>query len=398
MPTPLGLSIANHTGIVQTLRPILEHFEQERRSSVAITVMEWDTIWKDLVNIGIYQRGADVSEIGTTWLGSLISMNSLRAFTPAEIGQIGGEAAFLPAAWKTTSLVGDDRVLAIPFLADVRVIYYWRDMLEKAGVAEETAFSSIGNMEETLGRLKGVVPTPWALSTDKSTHDTLYNASTWVWGAGGDYISPDGQSTQLTAPAVRSALKSFYGLHRFMPAEGQPMNGDRVMDLFRERRVAAILAGPWVLTNLRGQASPAGLLPRLGIALPPGPSFVGGMHLVVWQHARYFQECIELIRYLVTPAAQSQYCPILGLLPVRTEALAEPYYSADPHYKVLVEALHKGRSATGFALWGMVEDKLSASLIQVWWDIFNRPEDSLDAILSRHLDALAARLDITLGS
>jgi hypothetical protein len=60
MPTPLGLSIANHTGIVQTLHPIIERFEQERRSSVAITVMEWDTIWKDLVNIGIYQRGADL--------------------------------------------------------------------------------------------------------------------------------------------------------------------------------------------------------------------------------------------------------------------------------------------------------------------------------------------------
>ena len=80
------------------------------------------------------------------------------------------------------------------------------------------------------------------------------------------------------------------------------------------------------------------------------------------------------------------------------EALADPFYSADPYYKVLVEALHKGRVSTGFPLWGMVEDKLSTNFAQIWLDIFNRPDDNLDTILSRHLDVLAKRLDITLGS
>ncbi len=398
MPTPIELSIANHTGILQVLQPILERFEHEHRSKVDLTVMEWDTIWKDLVNTGIYARGADVSEIGTTWLDSLISMNSLRPFTRTEIGQIGGEAAFLPTAWKTTSLVGDARVLAIPFLSDVRVIFYWRDMLEKVGIPEETAFSSIENMEATLDRLKGIVPAPWALSTDRSTHDALYSASTWVWAADSDFISPDGRSTLLSTPIVRSALKSFYGLHRFMPREDQPMNGDKVMDLFRQRRVAAILGGPWVLTNLRGQSPWNEMLPQVGISLPPGPSFVGGMQFVIWQHARNVQECIELIRCLVAPEAQSSYCPVLGLLPARMETLAEPFYAADPHYKVLVEALQKGRVAADFPLWGMVEDKLSACLVQIWADIFKRPDESLDTILSRNVDTLARRLEITLSS
>ena len=139
MPTRIDLTIANHTNILQLLHPIIELYEQASRSSAHITVLEWDTIWRDLVNIGIYKRGADVSEVGTTWIGSLISMNSLRGFTRAEIAQIGGEQAFLPTAWQTTSMVGDARVLAIPFLSDVRVIFYWRDMLEKAGVDEATA-------------------------------------------------------------------------------------------------------------------------------------------------------------------------------------------------------------------------------------------------------------------
>jgi multiple sugar transport system substrate-binding protein len=398
MPTHIELSIASHQGISQILRPAIERFEEASGKSVQLTVMEWDAIWKDLVNIGIYKRGADVSEVGTTWMGSLISMNSLRAFTRPEITRIGGERAFLPAAWQTASLVGDERVLAIPFLSDVRVIFYWRDMLETAGVAEDTAFSSFEKMEETLDRLKGIVSTPWALSTDKSTHDTLYNASSWVWASGGDFISPDGRKTLLTTPAVRSALKTFFGLHRFMPRDDQPLNGAKVLDLFRGRKVAAIVGGPWVLTNLRGQASMSVLMPQLGIALPPGPSFVGGMNLAIWQHTRHEQECVELIRHLVAPKEQLEYCPILGLMPASEEALADSFYSADPHYKVLVEALHKGRVPTGFPLWGMVEDKLSASFSQIWSDLFSRHDDSLDMILSRNLDALSDRLDVTLGN
>jgi len=232
MPTQIQLTTANHAQIVQILNPAIERFKQYHHSSVQITTQDWETIWKDLVNIGIYKRGADVSEVGTTWMGSLISMNALRDFTRAEIAQIGGERVFLPPAWHTTYLPGSERIMAIPFLTDVRVIFYWRDMLEKAGVAEATAFSSFDAMEETLSRLKGIVSAPWAISTDTSTHDSLYSALSWVWAVGGDFISPDGRKTLLTDPQVRSALNTFFGLHRYMPRVDQPMNGAHVLGLF----------------------------------------------------------------------------------------------------------------------------------------------------------------------
>jgi ABC-type glycerol-3-phosphate transport system substrate-binding protein len=107
---------------------------------------------------------------------------------------------------------------------------------------------------------------------------------------------------------------------------------------------------------------------------------------------------MDLIRYLVSPQVQTEFCPPDGLLPVRMEALADPVYTNDPHNRVLVEALHKGRVPTPFALWGMVEDKLSTSFAQVWSDIYRCPNDSLETILSRHLEGQARRLEIMLGS
>ncbi len=395
----LDLSLASHLpNAIQSLRQVIRRYEQSRHSSVQLAVFDWDTIWKDLVNIGIYKRGADLSEIGTTWIGSFVSMNTLRPFKAAEIAQLGGEQAFLPSAWHTTSLVGDVHVWAIPFLSDVRVIFFWRDMLEEAGVDEATAFASFKGMEAAFKRLKKIIPTPWAVPTDISTQDTLHNALSWVWAVGGDFVSPDGRKTRFAEPEARAALKAYFSLHRFMPKGVHPLSGDQTVELFCQRQVAAILCGPWLLTYLRGRAELSDQVVKVGIALPPGPSFVGGSNLIIWKHTRYETECIELIRHLISPQAQIEFSPASGLLPVRMEALADPVYTADPHYKVLVEALQKGRVPTAFPLWGMVEDKLSTSFAQVWSEIYACPGDSLDTILSRHLEGLARRLDLMLGN
>jgi multiple sugar transport system substrate-binding protein len=395
----IDLTLAGHRpAFLQVLRQMIQAYEQAHRNRVQIRSFDWDTIWKEMANIGIYKRGADLSEVGTTWIGSFVSMNALRAFKPDEIEQVGGECVFLPTAWQTTSLVGDGRVWAIPFLSDVRVIFYWRNMLEKAGVEEAGAFTSFDAIEETLSRLKKIITAPWAVPTDVSTQDTLHNASSWVWAVGGNFVSADGRKVGFAQPAVLAALKAYFGLHRFMPQKKHPLSGERVVELFCQRKTAAILSGPWLIPYLRAQASFAGQEAKIGIALPPGPSFVGGTNLIVWKHARYETECIELICQLIEPQAQIQFCNVTGLLPVRMEALADPFYTSDPFNRVLVEALQNGRIPTQFALWGMVEDKLSTSFAQVWADIFTRPGGNLEAILARHLEGLARRLDIMLGS
>lgn len=400
MHSRIDLSLAGHIpAAIQVLRQVVERFEQDRHSCVQLAVFGWDTIWKDLVNVGIYKRGADLSEIGTTWIGSFVSMNALRPFQPADIAQLGGEQAFVPTAWRTTSLVGDNRVWAVPFLSDVRVIFYWRDMLEEAGVDEATAFASFDGMEAAFKRIKKKnIPAPWAVPTDGVSQDTLHNASSWVWASGGDFVSPDGRKTCFAEPGARQALQAYFGLYRFMPKGIHPLRGDQMVELFRQRQVAAILCGPWLLADLRGRAEFAGQMDKVGIALPPGPSFVGGTNLIIWQHARNEGECIEMIRHLVSPQVQNQICLASGHLPVRMEALADPNYSVDPHLKVLADALQKGRVPIAFPLWGMVEDKLSTSFAQVWSELFARRHDRLEVILSRHLDGLARRLDLTLGS
>ena len=104
------------------------------------------------------------------------------------------------------------------------------------------------------------------------------------------------------------------------------------------------------------------------------------------------------MRYLVSPEVQLEFCPASGLLPVRKEVLQDPTFTADPYFNVLLDALQNGRVPIIFPLWGMVEDKLSNSFAQVWSEVAAHPRYRLEAVLTRHLEGLARRLDFTLGS
>ncbi len=56
-----------------------------------------------------------------------------------------------------------------------------------------------------------------------------------------------------------------------------------------------------------------------------------------------------------------------------------------------------GRTFQHIPLWGRVEDKLANALDNIWEDVLAESQPDIDAIMSRHLDPLARRLQQTLS-
>ena len=396
----LELSFHDHSGgSAEQLRERLAGFRQAHRNvDLPLSVLTWDTAWSDLVRIALYKDGADMSEIGTTWLGSFVGMDALRPFTLPELSRMGGEAAFLPASWQNGSLIGDQTQWGIPWLADTRVIFYWRDMLEHAGLDEATAFQSFERMQDTLARLQATgIPTPWAVTT-RNTHNTLYNIASWVWAAGGDFVTADGAHIALDEAATKRGLQTYFELYRFMPQSTTPLDGYQTIELFQAQRTAALMSGPWLLTVLRSRSVSPYTLSRIGIALPPGPSFVGGTTLALWKHLRHdqHQTAIDLIRYLVTDASWLNFYYQSGMLPARLDLLAHPMFADDPHYQVLIRSLQQGRTHARLSIWGLIEERLTNALAQIWSEVRANPDQDKAALITKHIDPLARRLEATL--
>jgi multiple sugar transport system substrate-binding protein len=376
------------------MQPLLHQFEAERHIRVRLRLLTWDTAWSDLVKVALYSDGPDVSEIGTTWLGDLVAMNALRPFDAQDIAALGAAAAFLPSAWQGGHMVGQSQMWAIPWLTGARLIFFRRRWLEHAGLDGRVAFQTIEQADQTIQGLQAAgSAAPWTVPTGL-THTTLLNVASWVWGAGGDFVTADGRRTLFCEAAARAGFRAYFALGRFLAPPIRHLTGLEPDEQFlSDDQTAATLSGPWLFY----QARQRGIADAVGMALPPGASFVGGSHLVAWKHTREEGAVLELIRFLTRPEVQSAYAQHVGLLPTRLDALEAPPYATEPLWQLAISGIRTGRSFPVTRSWGLMEDRLTRELSALWGDVLADPGVDLEAAITKRLEPLAMRLDLVLG-
>jgi multiple sugar transport system substrate-binding protein len=235
---------------------------------------------------------------------------------------------------------------------------------------------------------------PWTVPTGP-THTTLLNVASWVWGAGGDFISPDGKRTFFSQLEARAGMRAYFSLGRYLAPRVRHLTGLQPDDQFlADSQTALTLSGPWLFGAAQGEPDLAG---QLGVALPPGPSFVGGSHLVVWKHSRSAEAAVQLVAFLTQREPQLAYSQAVGLIPTRLEALAAPPFATHPFWQLATRGLRTGRSFLVTRSWGLMEDRLTTALAGLWRDVLADPQADLDGLISRRLEPLAKRLDLVLG-
>jgi hypothetical protein len=87
----ITFSIFNHSPAASAqMTTLLKQFEREEKIRVRLEVISWNMGWQKLVEMGLYRIGADISEIGSTWIMDFVRMDALRAYSPAETDEITG--------------------------------------------------------------------------------------------------------------------------------------------------------------------------------------------------------------------------------------------------------------------------------------------------------------------
>ena len=372
------------------IQPLLDQFEAEQHIHVRLRLLSWDTAWSDLVKVALYNDGPDVSEIGTTWLGDLVAMDALRPFDAVDVARIGKPTMFLPTAWRLVQLIDGPETWAIPWLIGARLLFYRRRWLRRAGLDETTAFQTAAQFERTLAKLKAQgVAVPWTVPTGV-THTTLLNVASWVWGAGGNFVTPDGKRTRFNQPAAHAGLRAYFALGRYLAPGVQHLSGLEPDAYFLQHDDTALtMSGTWLFN----QAAPA-LKAQLGVALPPGVAFVGGSHLIVWKHTRREDAALKLIHFLLQTSAQVSYGLHIGLLPVQLGTLATAPFATEPLWQTAIRGLKTGRSFPVTRSWGLMEDRLTTELGAMWAEVLAKPDLDLDEMITRRLTPLAERLDL----
>ena len=81
----------------------------------------------------------------------------------------------------------------------------------------------------------------------------------------------------------------------------------------------------------------------------------------------------------------------------RRASCPKPPFAVAPLWQLAIQGVKLGRSFPVTRSWGLMEDRLTTALSALWADSLADPERDLDALVARHMEPLAARLDLVLG-
>jgi multiple sugar transport system substrate-binding protein len=387
--------MTDNEGDAEKLLPLLKAFEQQYNIRVNLVGIPWPKGWEEIAKFGIYGHGPDVSEVGSTWVGSLAAMQALRPLTRQEVRALGGAEAFFKNIWEIGYLPGDPEPWAVPWLSDVIVLQYWKDALEKAGIHDpQAAFATHAALVNTLQKLQAAgIEHPLSLTTINLPRN-LHEAASWLWGAGGDLISPDYRQITFNSTTALQGLHDYFSLHPFIsPAS---LRATSSTDAFLAGDAVVALGGPWQGTVARPEHPDWDQ--RLGMLPVPGVTYVGGGSLVIWKYSLREREAFEFVRFLASQPTRIPSSPHSSMLPTRRDALNIPSIDRDPFHPIYLKALESGRSFPTFRLWGSIEEKLNQAINSIWSELFANPSADIDALLHNRLDPIVYRLNLALNS
>jgi len=277
-------------------------------------------------------------------------------------------------------------------------------LIKQAGIDPSTAFGSIQATRNAVKQLTGsTLEIPWInAKLPTSSRDLLHIASSWIWAAGGDLMDHEGTKTLFNSPQAIEGLKDCLETYRAVPAHYKELSQQETFDLFSDGQAAALLC------NIRGANSfinapkdPA-VRDTLGVATTTEIPWTGGGSFVIWDELRGYAEmeraAVRLVKFLTSKEIQLRYCRATNCMPSRLDALHELYPVGNPAQEAVMVAATKGRSYYNMPIWRRVETQLAEEISKAVDEAVENTSADPAAILHAHLDTLATRLNVTLGS
>jgi multiple sugar transport system substrate-binding protein len=355
---------------VNDTEEIVRPFERDTGIDVKVQLVGWEVQFDRIRNAAVSGEGPDVTQAGTTQVPFFAALDGFEDVS-GRVGDIGGEDAYAEGIWQTTQVQGRDGTFAVPWFTEARAVYYRKDLLEKAGVDPETAFTDWDAFRATLQKLKdsGAVDNKetYAFGTPgKQAFDLVHHVMPFVWDAGGAELSEDATTSTIASPEAQEGVRFVADL---LPAglydpTALEKDGTQVEESFKGGRLAVWIGGPWVLPTVEREDDDAWApeaRDNVGVApMPAGPSgeaytFVGGSNLMMFRSSEHKDEAWQLMQFLSQNKTQTAYADLMGMFPARLDP-QELAGQKDANYGAFYEAIQDGRTYAPIPQWGQVEN------------------------------------------
>jgi len=242
---------------------------------------------------------------------------------------LADQAKFKPNLIKQAQY--DGKTYGVPFVTDTLALVYNKQLFEKAGVEAPKNWDDLKSAAATIKSKTGV-DGYWGSTA-------AYYAQTFLYGEGTDTVDAAAKKITVNSDAAKKgygtwlSLFSGKGLHK---ADTTADAYAHIQDAFVNGKVAAIIQGPWEITNFyKGSAFTD--KSNLGIATVPAGSSgkagapTGGHNLSVYagSDSAHQKAAEKFVGFMTSAKSQTQIALKNSTLPTRDDAYTAEV-KADP--------------------------------------------------------------------
>ncbi|XHM67035.1 extracellular solute-binding protein [Streptomyces nigra] len=258
----------------------------------------------------------------------------------------------------------EGKTYGVPFVTDTLALVYNKALFEKAGITE--APKTWDDLKKAAATIKGKTGVDGYWGSTQA-----YYAQSFLYGEGTDTVDADAKKITVNSPEAKKAYGTWLSLFDGKGLHKADTTADayaHIQDAFVNGKVAAIVQGPWEITNFyKGSAFKD--KSNLGIATVPAGSSgkagapTGGHNLSVYAGSdeAHQKAALKFVKFMTSAKSQETIALKNSTLPTRDDAYTEQV-KADPgiagYQGVLSAAQPRPALPEYSSLWGPLDTEL----------------------------------------
>lgn len=342
----------------EVVTALLPEFERTHPGiRVAVQQLPWTAAHEKLLTAFAGDATPDICQLGNTWIPEFVALGALEPLDASLAGSSVDPRDFFGGIWDTNSVAG--AVYGIPWYVDTRLLFYRRDLLDRAGVAVPPA--SWPDWTRALAAVKArAEPGQYAILLPMNEVEPLLALALQQ---DDPLLRDNGRYGNFSSPGFRRALGAYVDM--FRQGYAPPVTASQLSNVWSEfgrGTFAFYISGPWNIGEFRRRL-PAAVQHTWSTAPLPGPtgpgaSIAGGSSLVVFRASRAKKEAWKLIEYLARPDVELQFHALTGDLPPRRTAWNDPALASDIPARAFREQLERVKAAPQVPEWERIADEM----------------------------------------
>ncbi|MBE0538583.1 MAG: sugar ABC transporter substrate-binding protein [Ignavibacterium sp.] len=323
---------------------------------IKIQQVPWTAAQEKLVTAFASDNTPDACQLGNTWVPQFAALDAIipldEFITTSQ--KINNENYFT-GIWETNVL--DKKVYGIPWYVDTRIMFYRKDVFEKAGYPNPP--KNWSELLDLCKKIKSFHPKEEKYAIYLPTNEF---ATFIMFGmqAGSSILKDNDTRGDFSGKEFKEAFRFLTDFHKQKLAPVGISQVTNVYQAFAEEYFSIYISGPWNIPEfkkwMKGNLADKWMTaPMPGYSTEyPGVSLAGGSSLVIFKDSKYKKEVWKFFEYLSEKSTQLEFYKLLNNLPAVKSAWEDPILKNDPYMQAFYIQLTNVRATPKIPEWEQI--------------------------------------------